>query len=363
MTTLADNEIYTYLDHLKNELSRSKDLASQSMQDILDAEERFLKYANSNGTTAMLSISPNGLPSAESLIPDLEKMAELGNDDDEFDFKEIAERLKRGIVEPNTKDGEIYFSRVNENRWNQRLQEYDRTKIDIKIGISIQETSSDKLQLTVREDVYLKGYDKHCLECPVLSKQVVAHFHIVWNNLVSQKRYYFYEASEKGSITQTAQSSFDDILKRYYFTRKHFQATRVSGYMWGLKRVFPKTTRELLDCSHASRSIFTRCLLAKLGQVFNREVSIKDFNMQELDEELRFSTVTGNSASSLEKQLIDDDEKVLGTISYDHPNMENKKLHLGGIVLTIHGKAIEDEFQYVALYKGLKKFSCSNKTE
>src|SRR3989339_564532 len=104
MTTLIGDELFEYIEHLQGEVDKRIStnqegslsyLMHSQMRDIVIAERDFLKYINSNGTQPILSISPNGLPSVNSLNPDLEKICELA--ENKSSFSDITQKFRKGI--------------------------------------------------------------------------------------------------------------------------------------------------------------------------------------------------------------------------------------------------------------------------
>src|SRR3989339_545060 len=174
MTTLIGDELFEYIEHLQGEVDKRIStnqegslsyLMHSQMRDIVIAERDFLKYINSNGTQPILSISPNGLPSVNSLNPDLEKICELA--ENKSSFSDITQKFRKGI-----------------NR--------NKEKLNSQIGFAFSETDEGKFELALREDFYLQVYDQHSKEFPVLIREGKMNYHVVWNKLIDNSEENFY---------------------------------------------------------------------------------------------------------------------------------------------------------------------------
>lgn len=199
MATLIDSELFEYLDNLSTRLERlSNDADKNSIDysshrqfiDIIDAEKNFLKYINSNGTKPALSISPNGLPSVQSLVPDLEKMCEIANENPESEFSKISHGINIG-----KNRHPIEYSQVSEKEWNKEFEKY-KGILNSQAGFSISNGNNEKLELCLNEEFYLKGYDKTCATLPILQRKSRTNYHVVWNNILHDTETEFFSVKK-----------------------------------------------------------------------------------------------------------------------------------------------------------------------
>src|SRR3989339_401389 len=197
-TTIIGDELFEYIEHLQGEVDKRIStnqegslsyLMHSQMRDIVIAERDFLKYINSNGTQPILSISPNGLPSVNSLNPDLEKICELA--ENKSSFSDITQKFRKGIHGKNKEEGNIYTS-VSEQEWNKELSNRNKEKLNSQIGFAFSETDEGKFELALREDFYLQVYDQHSKEFPVLIREGKMNYHVVWNKLIDNSEENFY---------------------------------------------------------------------------------------------------------------------------------------------------------------------------
>src|SRR3989339_20042 len=117
MTTLIGNEVFEYLGHLNSEVDKDQ---------------------------AMLSFSGNGLPTTESLKPDLETIVKLS--EEHKLFRDIAETYKI-----SGKEDEINYKTMSENEWLNLLK--DKSKLIEKNSFEINETNDGKLELNVAKKI------------------------------------------------------------------------------------------------------------------------------------------------------------------------------------------------------------------
>src|SRR3989339_395002 len=223
MTTLIGDELFEYIEHLQGEVDKRIStnqegslsyLMHSQMRDIVIAERDFLKYINSNGTQPILSISPNGLPSVNSLNAALEKICELA--ENKSSFSDITQKFRKGIHGKNKEEGNIYTS-VSE-------QDRNKEKLNSQIGFAFSETDEGKFELALREDFYLQVYDQHSKEFPVLIREGKMNYHVVWNKLIDNSEENFYVPntalvlSNNGLQQQTIPSNL--IGMKEYFSRE-----------------------------------------------------------------------------------------------------------------------------------------------
>lgn len=199
MTTLLDNELFEYLGHLESEIddriSTSSDgslqhLMHSQMRDLIGSERQFLQYVNQNGTQSVLSISPNGLPSVDSLNPDLEKICELA--EDESLFVDISQRFLQGVNGIDMGENKHLYVPVSEEKWNEELKNKNGTELQSKVGFKINETDDGKFELAVREYIHLQSYDQYSRDFPILTREGRMRYHVVWNKLIDDAEESFY---------------------------------------------------------------------------------------------------------------------------------------------------------------------------
>src|SRR3989339_802539 len=195
MTTLIGDELFEYIEHLQGEVDKRIStnqegslsyLMHSQMRDIVIAERDFLKYINSNGTQPILSISPNGLPSVNSLNPDLEKICELA--ENKSSFSDITQKFRKGIHGKNKEEGNIYTS-VSEQEWNKELSNRNKEKLNSQIGFAFSETDEGKFELALREDFYLQN-TALVLSNNGLQQQTIP------SNLIGMKEYFSRECDD-----------------------------------------------------------------------------------------------------------------------------------------------------------------------
>src|SRR3989339_883996 len=148
MTTLIGNEVFEYLGHLNSEVEKLKSdyeirdfryRMHQQMQNILLAEEKFLREVHKD--QAMLSFSGNGLPTTESLKPDLETIVKL---------------LK------------------------------DKSKLIEKNSFEINETNDGKLELNVAKKIYVNSIDEFSKKYPIAMINGKTMYQVAWGRLFSE---------------------------------------------------------------------------------------------------------------------------------------------------------------------------------
>lgn len=287
MTTLTNEKLYNYLEHIGNELDdriSSTDnkslehLIHSQMKKILIAEQEFLKYINSNGTEPILSFTGYGLPSIESLKPDLEKITELAENHPQF--TDISKEYKKGVLQKES--GELY-SLISEEEYNKDLELLIKRKENIKkeIGFSISETPDKKFELNVREDHYIDGIDKYSIEMPRLTRKGKIFYQVAFNQLFGSLEQSFYKPNTLLILTNNPRTNlsnsikvFDDIEKSYILMACDYPNIRKPWFTtW---RRSPKIDySELLSVGTGCRIDITKKILEILNKCFNRGISIK----------------------------------------------------------------------------------------
>ena len=178
--TLTQEETFEYLAELKEKIGRittSDDLPGmmhRQLYDIINAEENFL---NSYHSEPMIAVAPNGLPSTDTLKADLEAMCKLE------EFKEIAEKYQPNSTE-NKKEGPTY-STITEKEWNQQKDNHKKLTEKTRFRISEQE---GRLELTLTNELYIKGYDEYSQKYPILTREGITKYRIEFGWLIQESK-------------------------------------------------------------------------------------------------------------------------------------------------------------------------------
>lgn len=401
MTTLIDKELFDYLDNLEREIRRKisdekragfEELMHSQMANLIEAEKIFLTYVNSNGTQPVLSISPNGLPSVQSLNPDLEKMCELA--EEEKSLSDVAQRFRKGIKGKNNdnKDGHLYVP-VSEEEWTTEMKNYKPEQLLPQVGFAVSETEEGKFELALREDLSLRGYDQHSKEFPVLIREGKTQYHVVWNRVIDGSEKSFYVPNTalvlKGRPIKPPTKVFDDVERHYLFRKRDYRSFggRMPLLFW--KGWVPDNYSEFLNAGTNSRICITNNILDILGEVFKKQVNLKGIRKNDLEVTLAFASIPFENAPKTtpgKKDFYEIDgseygkkltskipnrfdlvssagcEKI-GEIEYILPYNEYHSFYggdyyslvLGGIRLRVLGSSILDESQFAQVQNGLKK--------
>ena len=410
MTTLVNKELFEYLTHLEEEINKRifgegernlKNMLNSQMKKVINSEKEFLNYINPNGTDKMLSISPNGLPSIQSLKPDLEKMCELAKE--ERLFKDISKKYKENIeIEKGKKD---MYVPVSKEDWEIELENFKNQKIIPKIIFAINEASGEKFELKLREDIYLKGYDKYSKKFPVLIREGNMKYHVVWNKLIDDIEENFYVPNTALVLQKRKpklnEKVFEGLSREYKFNKKNYSTYYFEKIPFGkLKKWRPKDYSEFLSAGRISRVDLTESILYSLNQyVFKRKkIALEGVSKDELKYVLAFPEVLfKNSPEEVPKEedlyskehsgkdghlfntffdLVDSGTKKIGSIEYFLPrvcsecseilqynrgSLETKRLikekfNLESIRLNILGSEIESGSQFTILQRELRDF-------
>lgn len=371
MTTLQGQELFEYLHHLQSELDKSmtplKDsdlehLMHKEMKKILVGEENLLRYLNSNDTEPVLSFTGNGLPSIESLRPDLEKICELSESKPEF--KELSKEYNKGKNIPKVRDS---YKSLSEEEYDLKLSELKDNISEKQISFSLYQNDDGKLEFRLTEECYVKGYDKHSKESPVLIRHGKIDYQIAWNRLFSSCIKKFYEPDTNEILSNKEKriklnKKFSTIYLDYKMNIKHYDSSKVekSGF---LRKKFKITNySEFLLSGTNSRIKIFNILLEKLKNEFKDQgIKAKDISSrQELEEILRYSNapfenspetmLTKNDVDEIVKnkiirhkfELIDSNSTELASIYFWIPRVE---IPFGNIRLFINGDHISNQEQ------------------
>lgn len=250
MTTLTGNEVYEYFEHLEKETARrmstSKEgslqyLAHSTLGEIARVEREFLKYVNSNGTQPVLSISPNGLPSVDSLNPDLEKAYELSQEG-EFQYG-LLDFCKREDFNESHEGYEV----VDENEFSKSLKKYPQKKLETKSRFAISEIDG-KLELMLQDKFFIKSFDELSQTYPIAIKSIKAQYQVAWGNLVSgiESEYLVHDTPKALTILQNNKNELKkkpkdlvseivgDTATGVYFASKNVAKATAKGVSMGV---------------------------------------------------------------------------------------------------------------------------------
>ncbi|PIN81732.1 hypothetical protein COV11_01295 [Candidatus Woesearchaeota archaeon CG10_big_fil_rev_8_21_14_0_10_30_7] len=399
MTTLIENELYEYLSHLESEVDKRiltneegslQHLMHSQLRRVIITEREFLKYVNSNGTKPMLSISPNGLPSVNSLNPDLEKICELSEDEDSF--RDVGQQFRKGISGKNKGEDGHFYVPVSEDEWNKELKNRSKEKVESQIGFAVSEVCDGRFELAVREDFYLQGYDQHSKEFPILIREGRMRYHVVWNRLVDDFEESFYVPNTalvlRGRPIKSSEKQFDDVVKLYAFGNSDFKGFSKPWFMrW---RKCSIDYAGFLAAGTNARIRTTENILDAIGRTLKRQVTIKGIKKNDLEQTLAFTTIPFKNAPRTtpnDEDLYNVSEESyrrilspkkhtkfdliftaggdkLGEIEYVLPHNEKcfgcyggsyYNFTKGGIKFVVFGKSILNEEQYHNLQSELRK--------
>ncbi len=331
MTTLTGGELFEYLAHLKSEVDKRISSSSEGslaylmhtqMGKVIVAEEAFLRYINSNGTQPLLSISPNGLPSVASLRPDLEKMCEVA--EDEKSLADVASGFKKGIIGKNkeSSNGHRYVP-VSKEEWEKEYANRKKEELQAKLGFAISETPDGRFELGFREDLFLKGYDQHSKEFPVLIREGMMRYHVVWNRLIEDCEESFYVPNTalvlSGKLVTPPTRIFDDLEIFYPFKKKDYKSSGERMPWFSYRNWIPKNYAIFLNAGTSARVEITKSILDILGKELGKQVAIKGIRNNDLEAVLAFSSIPFENApqtTPVEEDLyeVNKDEKPKPTI-------------------------------------------------
>ncbi len=185
MGPLAGEELFCYLGKLNQRVGEKKSFEQEGslayslhsqMHDLLVAEQDFLIRVY--GDKSVLSFSGNGMPSVESLAPDLEKMCQI----DEPNFKGVVEGYRKGVKVEGLNE---QYKEVSGDEWEKERKDYKKERLIFKQGFEISE-SDGKLELSLREEFYLNEPDEHSQKFPVLAREGRAKYQVAWGQLFSE---------------------------------------------------------------------------------------------------------------------------------------------------------------------------------
>jgi hypothetical protein len=395
MTTLEKEELFEYLGHLEFELKKrtnesEKDslqyLIHNQMINLIGSEKDFLRKFYSNGTKPILSISPNGLPSVASLRPDLEKMCELSSEDQSF--IDISQKYIRGKENKDIQSNYVY---VCKDDYLKELNNLEKEKLLSKTNFSINETEDGRFELSLREDLFLKGYDKYSKEFPVLTREGKIQYHVVWNRLIDNIEENFLVPNNalilNGKDLTRGEKFLGNIEKYYLFNKADYKSFKGRMPLLFLGNWVPNNYSEFLAAGTNSRVEVTKNILETLSNIFGKEVGLQKLGKSDLENVLAFANIPFKNAPKATPEIADfeekgslykiprkfdliynSDTKKIGEIIYNMPGTRwvspaflegvrdnYPKLIFGDIYLNIPGSFILNESQFNQLNKELNK--------
>ncbi|PIN94363.1 hypothetical protein COU53_03895 [Candidatus Pacearchaeota archaeon CG10_big_fil_rev_8_21_14_0_10_30_48] len=193
MATLVNEELFDYLDHLESEVERlnseydKKEFRyemHECMGRIINAEKIFLEQIHKSNAT--LAFNGNGLPTIESLRPDLETIAKLG--DENSIFKEVAETYKPW--EQDNNEGVNYKETSKQDLFN--LLKKNSEKLIEKYSFDIDETEDGKLELSVKKKIYDDCIDRFSKKYPLAMIKGKTKYQIAFGKLFSDSEHNFF---------------------------------------------------------------------------------------------------------------------------------------------------------------------------
>jgi len=196
MATLVNEELFDYLDHLNKEVQRlnseydKKEFRyemHECMGRIINAEKIFLEQIHKSNAT--LAFNGNGLPTIESLRPDLETIAKLG--DENSIFKEVAETYR-----PREQDNseKVNYKEISKQDLFDLLKKNSEKLIE-KYSFDIGETEDGKLELSVKKNIYIDCIDKFSKEYPFAMIKGKTKYQIAFGKLFSDSEQSFFSTS------------------------------------------------------------------------------------------------------------------------------------------------------------------------
>ncbi len=386
-TKLKGEKLFSYLNGLEK---TEKEMADQTdegyleslmhlqIAEIASAESVFLKSLHKD--KAQLSIRLNGFPSSQSLIPDLEAMCEISKEGKKF--QGIAKKFKIGKNHKELYENEEIYMSVSEEEWDEELEirKEHKSELSSKIGFSVDETCDGHFELSLREEIYLNGYDEYSKKFPIMVREGKMTCYMIWDSIIEGFEKNFYvpnkEFELKGKQKEPSRKSFEGIEKFYKFGRSDYKTRKPLFLKWGGDSI---DYSKFLAAGTETRVKTTENILETINLALNKEIIIKEIKKGNLEKVLAFSWVPFKNApkSTLDNYQLEEIKKKnntcfnlvynsggrkIGEIEYLLPHNYKKysdddgfEFILGGIRLEINGSAILDENQEENLKEGLKE--------
>ena len=302
---LLGKDSFDYFGHLVSEMEkRQNDSTEESFQhiihshfkDIILSEDKFFRYLESNGEQPVLLLAANGLPSADFLNSNLERMCHLMGGEDSS-LPDFIQKYNKNNFDKVAKE-KLYKS-VSEDEWGKELEKRKDEKLERKISFKF-DTLDDKLEFLYREEVYVIGYDQHSKDFPVMIREGSMRYGLIFNQLVFNNGNNFYIpdtaalSGEKIITTDIVKRKFDNIQNCYEFPRSAFNGVPLfSKFRYNKIKDYAKFLASGTD----ARVKFTKDILGILSHSFDVEIKFKDINTSDLSELLAFSNIPFKNAS------------------------------------------------------------------
>jgi len=385
MSTLLDGELFSYLDYLEEEIDKQITenqsvnsnlctLVYTQFKEIIKAEKEFLSYTSSAGTHPVLSITLNGLPSVDSLVPDLRKMCELSQDNPAF--VNVAQAFNPTMNENNFSDSNTYNLSTKE-QWikiKKDIEHEERGNFRSQIKFNIAESEDKKFEIDVREDIYLEGYDQYSKEHPILVRMGKAQYHIIWNKLIGDVCEYYYIpnqiADASNSLPTDQIPCLDNIVAYYKFRKNDFKIKKPWFMKW---RPHAVDYEQFMSSGINARFSVTQYVLDTLSDQILMPIGLKGIGRLDKDiysalkfSELRYVNppLLKDITSTTEFQLIDVKTEIpVGSLEFILPHKKENLggygstpyiFRMGGIKLTVFGAAIPTLSTYRKIKEEIK---------
>ena len=193
MTTLIGKDAFDYLNHLDSEIGRLRsqepdNVSHRAFAEAISLERRVLEI-HSSITDPTLSINPNGLPSLQTLLPDLE-MA----------LKEFPPRNAKEAKFEYTPTGFNFsttFVDTDKKTYEKIVKNHRESRTRLKSRYSIGETPDKKIVVTTQDEIYVNGYDDFSVNVPIAFRRTDTEYSVVWNKLISSSKVSYFEPKKQ----------------------------------------------------------------------------------------------------------------------------------------------------------------------
>ncbi len=226
MITLSGEELFEYLHILRGKVDVLQDtksngitnIARSQLSEILGSEEAFLRKFYPE---PVLSFSGNGFSSVESLVPDLEKMSEVGEE-----FGRIQERYQGDYFQENNQPSEVKVKKVDKKQWKKERDKLKDTPTNKRIRFGLRDNEG-KLEVGVREETYIaNSFDSYSQNIPILSRSVNSRYQIIWGNVFDEHEESFYIPEVLGRSLVTLANEGNNQVSLYQSAREVGSAFR-----------------------------------------------------------------------------------------------------------------------------------------
>jgi hypothetical protein len=414
MTTLINEDLFPYLGKLKEEIGkRQEQYPSNSlyhemhglMTKVILAEENFQKD-NSLASKPMLSFSGSGMPSVESLGPDLEAMCSLvgdnnpdntddnnggeGSSDDhseDYSLLNISKDYSSEEINMYVLENSLH-KKVSEEEWDRVLATYNRDDLLRKQKFAISEVEG-KFKLSLLEEFYMNGVDSYCKEHPVFIRSGEMLYHLIWGNLMEEPKGNFYVPNvdvvlrdnvntqlvpfNQSALTHPPRSKkglFDDLFFSYHFKPRNFRKISKPG-IFGRREKLPKGYKKLVLSSLDVRVYTAHNILNSLSDIFDCDVHLMGVSDFQLDKYFSYENVVlkddqnwpkKDDVNKLNCELVAEfshGTRKIGSLENLLPHYcrgyDSNRYYHGYTKIKLYGDAFSDEEQYLTAQKKLKQ--------